>query len=387
MKYLLLIIFTITSTFSLIGQDFVQKKPQRGDGLRKFMSRYLLPYNECVIKEFDKLNQLNGKHSLSLDKSYKLPIRIYKYNTKSIRSTINITDWDQAVEIQEYNQDLVSYKLKSKVYTADNILWVPSHLQSCYIKDKQTNEVVTVGNNQLEYKIFGEKHKTVTIESQKLKGQVYYLISGHGGPDPGAVGKKNGKNLCEDEYGYDVTLRLAKRLISQGALVHLIIKDKNDGIRDDVYLKGDYDETCNGNKIPLSQKSRLYQRTAYINQLYKKYRKQGYLKQYAIFIHVDSRNENKEVDVFFYHHESSKTGKKVAYKLHKTIKQNYEKYQKGRGYTGTVTPRNLYVLSNATPPSIYIELGNIRNTNDHKRLLNFENREAIAKWLVEGILK
>jgi len=68
-----------------------------------------------------------------------------------------------------------------------------------------------------EYPIFGKKLSLVIPKSKRLEGTVYYLISGHGGPDPGAVETMKGKTIAEDEYAYDVTLRLAKELLSHGA--------------------------------------------------------------------------------------------------------------------------------------------------------------------------
>ncbi|MBK8153354.1 MAG: hypothetical protein IPK61_10060 [Saprospiraceae bacterium] len=66
--------------------------------------------------------------------------------------------------------------------------------------------------------------------------------------------------LCEDEYAYDVSLRLAKKLMEEGATVHIIVQDKNDGIRDEKYLDCDEDEICaTGCQIPISQKKRLRQ--------------------------------------------------------------------------------------------------------------------------------
>ena len=65
--------------------------------------------------------------------------------------------------------------------------------------------------------ILGKEYEEITVEDETLQGCVYYLVSGHGGPDPGAMTKKDGKYLCEDEYAYDVTLRLARNLLSHGA--------------------------------------------------------------------------------------------------------------------------------------------------------------------------
>ena len=91
------------------------------------------------------------------------------------------------------------------------------------------------------YEIFGDKYKKVDILSSELKGKVYYIISGHGGPDPGARCQKEGVFLCEDEYAYDISLRLARNLIKKGARVYIIVRD-NDGIRDERLLACDYEK-------------------------------------------------------------------------------------------------------------------------------------------------
>ena len=37
-----------------------------------------------------------------------------------------------------------------------------------------------------------------SVYSKELEGAIIYLISGHGGPDPGAVAEVEGNTLCED---------------------------------------------------------------------------------------------------------------------------------------------------------------------------------------------
>lgn len=236
----------------------------------------------------------------------------------------------------------------------------------------------------VHYDIFGEKYADIEITSNDLKGAVYYLIGGHGGPDPGAVGKYNGFQVCEDEYAYDVILRLAKNLISEGATVYLITRDKNDGIRDTQNLKGDKDEVCYPNsKIPLSPKYRLRQRTRAVNNLYKK--NKGSFQR-MIAIHVDSRSVRENIDIFFYHDKRSKTGKKACNILRDTIEAKYKEHQPNRGYTGTVSDRGLYVLRNTYPTAIFIELGNMNHQRDVKRLVLPSNRQAVANWLTSGLI-
>ena len=71
--------------------------------------------------------------------------------------------------------------------------------------------------------LFGKALANYRVTSSELKGACFYLVSGHGGPDPGAIGTMNGHQLHEDEYAYDITLRLARVLLEKGAKVHIIM--------------------------------------------------------------------------------------------------------------------------------------------------------------------
>lgn len=240
----------------------------------------------------------------------------------------------------------------------------------------------------IEEPLFGKKLSKVSITGSSLKGACFYIVSGHGGPDPGAINRDGGYELHEDEYAYDVALRLARYLMQQGAKVHIIIQDKKDGIRDDKYLKNSKTETCMGKKIPLKQTARLKQRVAKINELYKKDRKK-YKYCRAIFLHVDSRSKKQNIEVHFYHAPKSKRGEQTARAIRDTFDANYKKFQPKRGYSGDVGPhpRGLYVVNNTTPAAVLIELGNIRNNNDLKRIVRSDNREALAKWIMQGVAK
>ncbi len=239
--------------------------------------------------------------------------------------------------------------------------------------------------NTLDENIFGKDYARVEMKSERLKGNVYYLISGHGGPDPGAVEKYKGKIIAEDEYAYDITLRLARELISHGAKTYIVVRDLNDGIRDQRILELDRDEVVLPNKeIPLNQVKRLKQRVEVVNKLYLE-NKGKY--QRLIVTHVDSRGRGQNIDVFFYHHEKSKNGKRLAESIHETFSKKYKKYQPYRKYEGTFMDRSgLYLVKNTLPAMAYIEVGNIKNKKDQRRILEPDNRQALAKWISEGVL-
>lgn len=248
---------------------------------------------------------------------------------------------------------------------------------------KQSKEVKELEGEVFE--IFGEKYKKVLSKSERLKGNIYYLVSGHGGPDPGAMANYAGKLIAEDEYAYDITLRLAKELLAHGATVYIIIQDENDGIRDERILEIDRDEVAYPDiAIPLNQVARLKQRVEIVNALYLE-NKGKY--QRLIVTHVDSRSKGQNIDVFFYYHEKSKNGKKLAESIHKTFSNKYKKYQPNRTYSGTFEDRtSLYLVKKTHPAMTFIEIGNIRNKKDQRRILDSDNRQALAKWISEGVL-
>mgnify|MGYP000013438923 CR=1 FL=1 len=107
----------------------------------------------------------------------------------------------------------------------------------------------------------------------------------------------------------------------------------------------------------------------------------------AIFIHVDSRGHKDQVDVFFYHSPGSKLGKRLTENIHKTFERKYDKHQPNRGFRGTVSERSLYVLKKSNPAAAFLELGNIQNERDRKRLVIPSNRQALADWICQGIIK
>ncbi len=248
-----------------------------------------------------------------------------------------------------------------------------------------TGETSVKGNRV--FPIFGPKYAKTPLASSRLKGKVFYLISGHGGPDPGAQGKRSGHTLCEDEYAYDVTLRLLRLLISNGATAYMIVRDVNDGIRDENLLSCDKDEVVLGNlPIPRGQKERLGQRTDLINQLTVKHLRAGQRDQTVIEIHVDSRSQDAKTDVFFYYRPESDASKDLAQHIHRTFLEKYLKLRGQRGYNGSVKPRYLHTLTETTcQRAVYIELANIRNDWDQQRLVIKNNRQAVANWLFHAL--
>ncbi len=352
--YILLFLAFLFSGTALWAQQ--KATPKAGEGI----SSFLLRHNRSPKKYYDDFIELNkqklGKNNvLKVGMTYVIP-PVKKSTTASAKTT--------------------SAKNTGARNTASE-----SGTKQPSSKAKSTKIGTTINEP-----LFGKQLANVKVTSNRLAGACFYVVSGHGGPDPGAIGKVGRYELHEDEYAYDIALRLARNLMQEGAEVHIIIQDAKDGIRDDSYLSNSKRETCMGDAIPLNQVQRLQQRCDKINALYRKDRKNhSYCR--AIFIHVDSRSKGKQTDVFFYYSNKKGDSKRLANNMKDTFESKYGKHQPNRGFSGTVSGRNLYVLSHTTPASVFVELGNIQNTFDQRRLVINSNRQALAKWLMEGFLK
>lgn len=353
--YILLFLAFLFSGTTLWAQQ--KATPKAGEGI----SSFLLRHNRSPKKYYDDFIELNkqklGKNNvLKVGVTYVIP-PVKKSTTTSAKTTL------------------------VKNTGAKNTTSEGAGTKQASSKAKSTKIGTTINEP-----LFGKQLANVKVTSNRLAGACFYVVSGHGGPDPGAIGKVGRYELHEDEYAYDIALRLARNLMQEGAEVHIIIQDAKDGIRDDSYLSNSKRETCMGDAIPLNQVQRLQQRCDKINALYRKDRKNhSYCR--AIFIHIDSRSKGKQTDVFFYYSNKKGDSKRLANNMKDTFESKYDKHQPNRGFSGTVSGRNLYVLSHTTPASVFVELGNIQNTFDQRRLVINSNRQALAKWLMEGFLK
>jgi N-acetylmuramoyl-L-alanine amidase len=211
-RFVLTIFLVFVLSLQILSAQNKEVVAKNGDGIFKLLTRNGLDpalYTNAFI-ELNK-TRLGKNNTLFTGVNYKLPNTENK--TQEQPATIDASDETQT-------------NSTSAPETPTNV----------------SEPAVKANSKTINFKIFGSKYNNIEIKSNELKGAIFYLKSGHGGPDPGAIGKYQNHQVCEDEYAYDVTLRLAKNLIEKGATVYMITIDKNDGIRDDSFLMADKDE-------------------------------------------------------------------------------------------------------------------------------------------------
>ncbi len=381
-KKILLIITLLLFTVIANAQDSGYRKvvAQQGDGIFKILRENDFSPAD-YFHEFVEINRnkIMENNQLIVGETYFLPLtETEKQTAYKIDSLARTLFSPTTEELQIAFSDSTVILQEEEIEITDSII----------IDDIIEIADITSVHEVKELSDFAIKHGLLyadTVYDNSLEGAFIYIISGHGGPDPGAIAKVDGITISEDEYAYDISLRIARRVEEHGGKAIMIIQDPTHGIRDDRILPLDKSEICYPDlEIPLNHIERLRQRVDAVNKIYAANRHIEYHR--VIEIHLDSRSTGTGVDVFFYHYPQSNTGLSFAEKLRETFDNKYSIHQPNRGYSGSVSGRNLYVIRRTHPPAVLIELGNIQNPRDQRRFLNHNNRQALANWITDGII-
>lgn len=291
-RILLLLLFVFTS-ISFQAQQTTDT-PRNGEGISSFLKRNNRP-GKMYYKVFLELNKkrLNGKEELQLGVRYVLPPLKNERKNSSVKKNVvsgsnGMKDKRTIVSKQDSAKDIVlkDEALEDTLFeekTVKDFVLQETPEEDMDVSEQSSRQAAGKRKGFVRESLFGKAFADVRINGKRLQGACFYVVGGHGGPDPGAIGKIGNVELHEDEYAYDVALRLARNLMEEGAEVRVIIQDAKDGIRDDRYLSNSKRETCMGAAIPLNQVARLRQRCDAINALYRKDRKK-YKYCRAIFL-------------------------------------------------------------------------------------------------------
>src|SRR5688572_2712684 len=120
-------LFMIAASYGGESPYFYAVEAKAGDGILVILNRYELEEFDCNHDKFLELNQLQKTDFLIAGKEYKLPVLVYTYNGKSIRSTLGIQDMEKAKRIANYNRVVLNRSLRKTDYESSKVLWVPYH--------------------------------------------------------------------------------------------------------------------------------------------------------------------------------------------------------------------------------------------------------------------
>ena len=175
----LILLFCMSFSYEALAQE-ERATPKSGEGISGFLQRNGRT-GKAYYQEFLELNkkQLRGKEELRLGVKYLLPpLKKGSGNTAASSNS-----------------------------SASN---------SSASNSSASNSSARSGNKTIREPLFGKSLAEVKVTGNRLKGACFYVVSGHGGPDPGAIGRIGSVELHEDVDAYDVALRLARNLMEEG---------------------------------------------------------------------------------------------------------------------------------------------------------------------------
>ncbi|WPM05712.1 LysM peptidoglycan-binding domain-containing protein [Borreliella sinica] len=236
-------------------------------------------------------------------------------------------------------------------------------------------------------------------KGSRLKGKLIILDPGHGGLDPGAIVKSrdglgNEVFVVEDEYVYDIALRLYVYLKEEGANVELTVLAPDHLIRNSVFanntfvnvkneIYNDYDLNKNDtvDSWISGNPSGLKKRLVVVKNIVSKYKNIKDKDVVFISLHADNSVGSPKSMGFYYQKDDEKNydihSKSVAEKITEGMKRSF--YIKGQ---------NLHVLrNNIVMTKLLIEVRNLAFPEEAWSIRSSKLRDQDSKILANGILK
>ena len=231
--------------------------------------------------------------------------------------------------------------------------------------------------------------------SQPLKGWRVVLDPGHGGRDPGAIvsnvdGINRSVYVVEDEYVYDIALRLYRKLRFAGAEVEMTVISPNHLIRENepatvtfVHEQNEVynDETAN-KKNDFSVRPALRnitQRVKIANRFFKS-AKRG--KTLFISLHADNSPNRPKGPLVIFQNRKGKIDTQS-----RSFARVMQEALNHPGSPAQIGGRNMAVLrGNQAQAEILVEIRNVHDKGEAWALRFHKNREPDADRIFQGML-
>lgn len=188
-----------------------------------------------------------------------------------------------------------------------------------------------------------------------LVGKTIAIDAGHGGRDPGALGR-NGKH--ERELNLEIALKLQQMLEQAGAYVIMTRSDE----------KGLYLETTKNKK-----REDMNNRKNIINKNY---------ADIGISIHQNTFRDPKYKGAQIFYQRGNQEGENLAKEIRVEIKKTLDSSNKRVERPNS----SYYILKRTKIPMIMIECGFISNYNEEKNLNSDEYQNKLVWVIYKGII-
>ena len=192
---------------------------------------------------------------------------------------------------------------------------------------------------------------TATAQKLPLTGKVITIDPGHGGRDPGTIYQ----NILEKNLNLEISLKLEKELLKQGATVYMIR-------RTDIDLSSIYDSN--------KKRGDLYPRLLLIKE---------HKSDLYISVHINWYENSRYKGAEVLYNSINKNNKILAEEIMNQFKGVLNSDR-------NIHTTDLYLYKNTTVPGVLVECGYLSNYQERKLLVDEEYQKNIAKALTNGII-
>ena len=378
--------------------DFLQVKPEKGEGIYQLLRRHGLNADRNGYRAFVSLNvtRLTEGDNLFPGVAYTLPVIDISFDEPFDSVLTKLGVQDHRKEIIQYNVDYNDgFRKNGDVIPDGQRLYIPEPGSGYY-----SDEIPAVVDIPVETGI-EEKHEYSVpypalkkrfvrgSKSSKLAKYCFIIDPGHGGDDPGTnpfVARGDGleAHAYEAPLVYDTSLRLMKCIIENGGEVFLTHYSTEYGIRNiknpQDYSKQQYNLSSRNIRTDTpaqSLKERKRIAGAVIARNYHKGRKVVFLSVHADYL--PDKTRDLPITVFYSRHTSIDGGRsrKFAERLAAAM----------TGTTQNSKALGLGVLyKNPADLEVLIELANLNNRHGAWRLRYHSYREKLAGIICNGLV-
>lgn len=195
--------------------------------------------------------------------------------------------------------------------------------------------------------------------SLAITNKIIVIDPGHGGVDPGAVGKGG---VLESKVNLELSLKLKSLLEQSGAVVIMTREDD----------KGLY--TKESNTLREKKREDLKNRRKIL---------EDFEAELFISIHMNSFTNSRFYGAQTFFNKGSIEGEKLADKVQSEFRQNLDK----NNLRTPVARDNIYILKETNIPAILVEAGFLSNLTEEKLLQKEKYQEKVAWSIFSGIIK